>query len=586
MYIAVLSEWTILLQILGKDSDVATTLTLPQQQILTRVITISMKLNYENLKKNDDEESTWTRPMMVSFKSLWTTFHTESSIRRMLVQWPQYWSLEASIPRQSKHWTSVVEVLTLAYTTYRDCAQGSLQTLTHASVLTSPGVPLAVQRLVEDVMNTVKLSLLEDDKVPDDDWTGVLWLCQYTDMTLWSVDSKKALQSCLDALEYEQASMEEIETCLQLHFFTLAWEYQNVIHHVKKEKKDNHAVNNDEEDNDKDDIDMQSIVSLREKLEELILLAIQKEETAELAFALYCEVQCLGTSLFSDTEQLHALGAPATSPDLIAAIQEYFEEHHEDKDILLALAKMSLCQVQNKRPAAAVLNQWNEHEDLVKAFSKSLKNTAPIRYLEIQMTLLRQLDREEEDMEDSSIWSKRLSSVWTFGNKKQMVESLRRPFIRFVLEGIRFAMMDDPPHSITFLTLMTPYLSHINEAGLKELLSAFVDYFKAWPEEYQQAHFAKEKAYAPLLAFEGILGNHRGGKVFKRPTPTAAVSASKRSRSIMSSPIEEKEHVSMHDEMEEHEDDDDNMHDEDDGNMHDDENEDDNMHEESEDDMN
>ncbi|CAI5725825.1 unnamed protein product [Hyaloperonospora brassicae] len=195
---------------------------------------------------------------------------------------------------------------------------------------------------------------------------------------------------------------------------------------------------------------------------------------------------------------------PAMLKEKMDAMREWDQKQQRKAELLVALGRVTLCNPSKKHQAAAVLQYFTSSGKLsvevVKAYGKQVKADAPVRYLEIQMTSLRQLyssillwkqnieaaepgndsDQvsEEDDLQDKVNSSKqelkelarRFSQSLGVG---KVSASLRVPFLRFLREGIRYAL--EQPTQFEFLEAMRVYLTHLDKPSMAQLSAYFID---------------------------------------------------------------------------------------------------------------
>lgn len=254
------------------------------------------------------------------------------------------------------------------------------------------------------------------------------------------------------------------------------------------------------------------------------------KESQRIAFLTFCDTRCLFVEKFEEaTPPYDALHWPLPRI-LVLLTQMYFENEMEAADLeeperengaeengapnpapeeqqvrkaelLVALGRVSVSNPSNRRQSAAVLRYFTENAkhsvDIVKAFSKYVKNETPVRYLEVQMTALRQQynsilalkdelnavmtsnDDEdarkelEETVEHSEAQlkdlAKKLSQSLGVG---KISTSLRAPFFRFLCEGVRFSL--EKREHFAFLDPLRPYLGHLDVSSMKQLRTYFL----------------------------------------------------------------------------------------------------------------
>ncbi|RLN53184.1 hypothetical protein BBJ29_001720 [Phytophthora kernoviae] len=188
------------------------------------------------------------------------------------------------------------------------------------------------------------------------------------------------------------------------------------------------------------------------------------------------------------------------------AIRAWDEKQQQKAELLVALCRVSLCNPSKKQQAAVVLQHFTSSGkssvEVVKAFGKRVKTDAPVRYLEIQMTALRQMfnvlliwkqdleeatrnenhtaeevleqddlkekvERCEQEMKELA---KRFSQSLGVG---KIASSLRLPFLRFLREGVRYSLQQ--PAQFEFLEAMRGYLSHLDKPSMAQLREYFME---------------------------------------------------------------------------------------------------------------
>ncbi|RLN38193.1 hypothetical protein BBO99_00005253 [Phytophthora kernoviae] len=188
------------------------------------------------------------------------------------------------------------------------------------------------------------------------------------------------------------------------------------------------------------------------------------------------------------------------------AIRAWDEKQQQKAELLVALCRVSLCNPSKKQQAAVVLQHFTSSGkssvEVVKAFGKRVKTDAPVRYLEIQMTALRQMfnvlliwkqdleeatrnenhtaeevleqddlkekvERCEQEMKELA---KRFSQSLGVG---KIASSLRLPFLRFLREGVHYSLQQ--PAQFEFLEAMRGYLSHLDKPSMAQLREYFME---------------------------------------------------------------------------------------------------------------
>ncbi|RLN95960.1 hypothetical protein BBJ28_00009767 [Nothophytophthora sp. Chile5] len=201
---------------------------------------------------------------------------------------------------------------------------------------------------------------------------------------------------------------------------------------------------------------------------------------------------------------------PAVAKEKAEAKRLWEEKQQRKAELLVALGRVSLCNPNKKHQAAAVLQYFTSNGktsvEVVKAFGKQVKTEAPVRYLEIQMTALRQLfnailvwkedleaaeatdkpneeasaEQEElkEKVEINELELKELARRFSQSlGVGKITSSLRAPFLRFLGEGVRFSL--EKPTHFEFLEAMRAYLSHLDKSSTAQLRERFTQRLEA-----------------------------------------------------------------------------------------------------------
>lgn len=202
------------------------------------------------------------------------------------------------------------------------------------------------------------------------------------------------------------------------------------------------------------------------------------------ALELYCDTRCLFTTQFAHSIDLSPLVWTPSLPlrNRVDVFFHYTVSAQEDAEHhLTAYAKSCLVNPNQKQEAAQVLEHIvtvhdlhrPESEKIVRQFAKEIKASAPIKYLEMQMTALRRTFEEEAEgegnFERTKAMAKRFSSTLGIG---VVAMSLRQPLVRFLSEGMRFGF-ENPPSHFAFLEVMRSYLSHANVSMKRQLAGQF-----------------------------------------------------------------------------------------------------------------
>ncbi|TDH72076.1 hypothetical protein CCR75_003870 [Bremia lactucae] len=192
-----------------------------------------------------------------------------------------------------------------------------------------------------------------------------------------------------------------------------------------------------------------------------------------------------------------------------SALRMWQEKQRRKAEMLVALGRVALCNPSKKHQAAAVLqyltSSGKPSVEVVKAFGKKVKIDAPVRYLEIQMTALRRMyasilvwkqdieagQASEDFNEDTSTEQKEMKEKVRRSEQElrelakrfsqslgigKIAASLRAPFLRFLCEGVRYAV-SQLVH-FEFLEIMRVYLPRLDSSGLAQLRDYFLEQLK------------------------------------------------------------------------------------------------------------
>lgn len=289
-------------------------------------------------------------------------------------------------------------------------------------------------------------------------------------------------------------------------------------------------------------------------------IGVYVRDSQAIAFQVYCDVRCLLVEKFQDLPEPYATLEWVLPKLLVLLSQMCFENLMEadepDKedevivasdegglgsskaDVLISLGKASICNPGSKRQAAAILRYLTGSDDksleAVKAFCKYFRNNTPIRFLEIQMTALRQLfttllimqdelkqqeSGQEEDVEDLQAniialdqelkdLSKKLSQSLGVG---KIAPSLTASFFRFLCEGIRYALEDH--RNFGFLECLRPYLVHLDRQTRTQLGNYFTQLLER-AQDIPEDESAFDSHWRILLNFRSLL-NESANKIGK-----------------------------------------------------------------------
>ncbi|KAG6966418.1 hypothetical protein JG687_00004852 [Phytophthora cactorum] len=255
-------------------------------------------------------------------------------------------------------------------------------------------------------------------------------------------------------------------------------------------------------------------------------------EAQRFAFLTLCDARCLFVEKFQDaTAPYDALAW--TLPNVLVhlpqmhfesemddaeedepqsdddALREWQEKQQRKAELLVALGRVALCNSSKRYQAVSVLQYFTSSGkssvEVVKAFGKQVKTDAPVRYLEIQMLSLRQMfnsiliwkqdieaAQANEGNDDDEIaeleelkekvenrehelkeLAKRFSQSLGVG---KVPSSLRAPFLRFLREGVRYAL--EQPTQFGFLETMRVYLSRLDNSNMAQLREYFMERLK------------------------------------------------------------------------------------------------------------
>ncbi|RHY30376.1 hypothetical protein DYB32_004359 [Aphanomyces invadans] len=189
------------------------------------------------------------------------------------------------------------------------------------------------------------------------------------------------------------------------------------------------------------------------------------------AFLLLSDLRCLCTQRFEDAVAPFSRLAYRPHKNLVMLSQSYFERVMNDGDadddtkqsVLVALACTSLCNPQNKRQAAAVLQHMTSDafQPLVKAFGKRMMAVSVVKYLEIQMLSLQQT------FEETGEAAVELAKVLNQSLGAKLPATIRGSLLKFMSEGMRYGL--DAPENAAFFAVVKPYLGRLDKASLKTL---------------------------------------------------------------------------------------------------------------------
>ncbi|KAF1317834.1 Cohesin subunit sa-1, partial [Globisporangium splendens] len=324
--------------------------------------------------------------------------------------------------------------------------------------------------------------------------------------------------------------------------------------HLEKTKR-----SNEEEQKDGDESEAQQPTEIALENEQI---SAYVKESQRFAFLTFCDARCLFVEKFQEASPPYDTLNWTLPKILVLLTQMYFEDEMEAPDgeepdreredgqennhgpseelqirkaeLLVALGRVSMSNPSNKRQSAAVLRYFTEDSkhsvDIVKAFSKQVKNETPVRYLEVQMTALRQQynsilalqeelvavknsDVEDEDaqqelqetIENSELQlkelAKKLSQSLGVG---KVAATLRAPFFRFLCEGVRYSL--EKQEHFAFLEPLRPYLSHLDPSSMKQLRAYFLQLLEElneFPEEKEQL----SSSWRIVFEFQSALSN-------------------------------------------------------------------------------
>ncbi|KAG6617023.1 putative cohesin subunit [Phytophthora cinnamomi] len=312
--------------------------------------------------------------------------------------------------------------------------------------------------------------------------------------------------------------------------------------HLARSKEDSEEEHKDNEETP----DAQSVESMEEIEFDDEDVVCYVKEAQRFAFLTFCDVRCLFVEKFHDATapfealewslpkvlvlltQMHFESEmddaeeeepefeddmvevdPAVAKEKADAIREWKEKQQRKAELLVALGRVSLCNPSKKHQAAAVLQYFTssgkQSVEVVKAFGKQVKSDAPVRYLEIQMTALRQMFTSiliwKQDLESAVSSESNKDEVSEQDELREKVESseqelrelakrfsqslgvgkipssLRAPFLRFMREGVRYSL--EHPTQFEFLETMRVYVSRLDNSSTGQLREYFMERFRA-----------------------------------------------------------------------------------------------------------
>ncbi|KAF0701596.1 Aste57867_7969 [Aphanomyces stellatus] len=211
------------------------------------------------------------------------------------------------------------------------------------------------------------------------------------------------------------------------------------------------------------------------------------------AFVMLSDLRCLCFQRFDGTIDPFNRMAFHPHKNLLMLSQSFYErtmENDESTDealqesVLVALAATSLCNPQNKRQAATVLQQMTSPSfvSVVKAFGRHMCSLSTVKYLEIQILTLQQTFEDDPDAAIS------LGKVLNQSLGTKLATTLRGSFLKFMAEGLRFAF--ESPANGAFLSALKPYLARVDKAGIKSLHGQFDKLRQAFDDDENDVHDA------------------------------------------------------------------------------------------------
>ncbi|TYZ57947.1 hypothetical protein PybrP1_003575 [[Pythium] brassicae (nom. inval.)] len=303
------------------------------------------------------------------------------------------------------------------------------------------------------------------------------------------------------------------------------------------------------------------------------------KEAQRAAFLTFCDTRCLFVEKFEDaTPPFDALHWPLPRI-LVLLTQMYFENEMETADadeperengveerepragaseadqfrkaeLLAALGKVSISNPSNRRQSAAVLRYFTENAkasvEVVKAFSRHVKNETPVRYLEVQMTALRQqfnsilalkdelqalsCSKEDEDARQELHESVEVSEAQLKELAKKLSQSLgvgkitpalRAPFFRFLCEGVRYSL--ERREQFVFLEPLRSYLGHLDPSSMKQLRGYLMQLLEE-KNETPESEDELSQEWRIVFDFLSAISAKKKERQTPASTPTAAAS--------------------------------------------------------------
>ncbi|KAF1779451.1 Stromalin conservative domain [Phytophthora cactorum] len=214
-------------------------------------------------------------------------------------------------------------------------------------------------------------------------------------------------------------------------------------------------------------------------------------EAQRFAFLTLCDARCLFVEKFQDaTAPYDALAW--TLPNVLVhlpqmhfesemddaeedepqsdddALREWQEKQQRKAELLVALGRVALCNSSKRYQAVSVLQYFTSSGkssvEVVKAFGKQVKTDAPARRAE------REGGKQGAELKELA---KRFSQSLGVG---KVPSSLRAPFLRFLREGVRYAL--EQPTQFEFLETMRVYLSRLDNSNMAQLREYFMERLK------------------------------------------------------------------------------------------------------------
>ncbi|ETV68145.1 hypothetical protein H257_15875 [Aphanomyces astaci] len=527
----VLSNWRLLTVLLGSDTH-EPSLSSHQQTLLIRLLTGVVKQlvaagatsKKPRQKRGDDSE-----PMTVFFcreiPTLMLRFQSEPAKLCLLLQLVSTldWDDATIMNQHKKHVEDLLGRLKHAYSTHSDerfleelsrCIHG----LTASKTALTRQAAVLEQELMRDAIDHTTALLAQDTKTKDSEFALQAWLARLHFLSGYinvkDVEVVGNVPAALVALVTERTNLLDVagprlsSSCVRYAAHILFKEFLwssvplfDAIEDVSSPVDDALTTAMDAFVKRRDVLDVLLFRLLSVHLSEPVTpftdhvldtpeLELTDDQIPyvnglhETAFLLLSDLRCLCAQRFEAAVAPFNRLAYQPHKNLLMLSQAYYERIMEQEDdgndgvrdrVVVALACTSLCNPQNKRQAASVLQQMTSDafQPLVKAFGKRLMGVSVVKYLEIQMLSLQQSFEEASSPTATVDLAKVLNQ--SLGTK--VPASVRGSLLKFMSEGLRYGL--ETPENGSFLAALKPYLARLDKAGTKALHGHFVKLFAA-----------------------------------------------------------------------------------------------------------